>query len=310
MSSGIKIFAPATVANLACGFDVLGLALEQPGDEIIVRLAKTAGVKITKITGDNGKLPLDASKNTAGIAAQAVLNALEDTTTGVELEIHKKMPFGSGLGSSAASAVAGAMAMNEILRHPFSKRELLPFAMAGENAASGAWHADNIAPCLIGGIMMIRSNKDLDVHRLPVPKGLYVTVIYPHIELLTKTARAILSDKVDLKNAIQQTANIAGFIQGLYTSNFELIANSLQDTLIEHQRAALIPNFYEIKETALSFGALGCSISGAGPSIFAIFNRLSVAEETALKMQMIWSKNKIQSSIYISPINQEGAILL
>lgn len=305
--SGIKVFAPATVANLACGFDTLGLALEKPGDELIARPSTTPGVRIIKITGGK-KLPYDVDKNTAGVAAKKLLEAVENTRMGIELEIHKKMPFGSGLGSSAASAVAGAMAVNELLRRPFTKWELLPFAMAGEQIASGDYHADNVAPSLLGGITFIRNNKELDIHRLPVPPGLFVTVIYPHVEILTKNARSILSDTVTLKQSIQQAGNLGGLIIGLQKGDFELIRRSLNDVIIEPQRASFIPHFYDIKTAALEQGALGCSISGSGPSIFAISNNSLIAEDIGHEMKKIYFDAKIKTQLFISKINMEGVI--
>ena len=220
MAAGIKVFAPASVANVAVGYDILGFALEKPGDEIIASFSDTPGLKITKITGAKGKLPYDIEKNTAGFAAQKLLEHLGETERGINMEIHKKMPFGSGLGSSAASAVAGVMAINELLKRPLTKRELLPFAVLGEQIADGAYHADNVAPSLMGGITLIRSNKDLDVHRLHVPRGTYATVIYPEVKILTKEARGILSDQVSLEQHIQQSGNLAAFIVGLFNSDF------------------------------------------------------------------------------------------
>lgn len=310
MNTGIKVFAPATVANVACGFDILGFALEKPGDEIIAKFSNTAGITITKITGAKGKLPYETEKNTAGFAAQRVLDHLGDTTTGISLEIHKKMPFGSGLGSSAASAVAGAMAVNELLKRPLTKRELLPFAVLGEQIADGAYHADNVAPSLLGGIIFIRSNKDLDVHRLPLPKGLYATVVYPHVKILTKDAREVLSPDTTLKKCIEQNGNLGGLIVGLYNSDLDLISRSLQDVIIEPQRAQLIPHFHEVKESCLKAGALGCSISGAGPSIFALSSNSLKAEQVAEEMRRIFTDNKIENQVFISQINQEGAIKL
>lgn len=307
INSGIKVFAPATVANLACGFDTIGLALNKPGDEIIAKASSTPGLRIIKITGGKN-LPYDIDKNTAGVAAQKVLEAVGDPSIGIEFEIHKKMPFGSGLGSSAASAVAGAMAVNELLRRPFTKWELLPFAMAGEQIASGGYHADNVAPSLLGGITFIRNNASLDVHRVSVPPGLYVTVIYPKVEILTKEARSILKETVSFKDAIQQAGNLGGLIIGLQKGDFELIGRSLEDHIIEPQRAHLIPHFYQIKEAAKKEGALGCSISGSGPSIFAISNNSLIAESIGNKMEQIYDKAKIRSQLFISKINMEGAI--
>lgn len=308
MSTGIKVFAPATVANVACGYDILGFAIEKPGDEIIIKFSDKPGLRITKITGAKGKLPYEIEKNTAGFAAQKLLEHLGEEQRGIEMEIHKKMPFGSGLGSSAASAVAGVMAINELLRCPLTKREILPFAVLGEQIADGAYHADNVAPSLLGGMILIRDNPTLDVHRLILPNGLYASVIYPHIKILTKDSREVLSDTVTLKQTIQQTGNIASLVVGLSTSNLDLIARSLQDVIIEPQRAKLIPHFYEIKEAALSQGALGCSISGAGPSIFALSANSFIAENVGNAMKKVFTDAKIENQLFVSPINHEGAI--
>lgn len=218
------------------------------------------------------------------------------------------MPFGSGLGSSAASAVAGVMAVNELLKRPLTKRELLPFAVLGEQIADGAYHADNVAPSLIGGMVLIRDNATLDVHRLALPKGLFASVVYPHVQVFTKDARSILSDQVGLNQVIQQTGNIAGLIVGLYNSDIDLISRSLQDVIIEPQRAQLIPHFYKVKKAALKAGALGCSISGAGPSIFSISANSLIAEQVGQAMEKVFIDNKIENQLFISKINQEGAM--
>lgn len=307
---GIKIFAPASVANLACGFDIIGLALEKPGDEIIVNKSETKGLKITKITGTKKNLPYEIEKNTAGVAAMSFLKHIGEENAGIELEIHKKMPFGSGLGSSAASAAAAVVAVNEILRLGFDKRDLLRFAVLGEQAADGAFHADNVAPSLLGGIQFIRDSETLDVYRLPSPPGLHVVVVYPHISILTKDARSILSKEVSLENHIKQSSNLAGLIIGLQRADLELIQNSLTDHIIEHQRAPLIPHFYEVKEAALNLGILGCSISGAGPSIFALCQNSAIADEVGAAMNAVFSRHKINSDVYVSKVNQEGTIVL
>lgn len=308
MSSDIKVFAPASVANVACGFDILGFALEKPGDEIIARFSKTPGLRITKITGAEGKLPYDVNRNTAGFSAQKLLEHLGETNRGIELEIHKKMPFGSGLGSSAASAVGGVVAVNELLGRPLEKKELLPFAVLGEQIADGAYHADNVAPSLLGGMVLIRSNQTLDVHRLKVPEGLYVTVLYPYVKILTKDARAVLSENVSLKKTIEQCGNLGGLIVGLFNSDFDLIARSLKDVIIEPQRAKLIPHFYDIQSAALKAGALGCSISGAGPSIFALSKGRQTAENVGEAMKRILSDTDIEHELFLGPINMKGAI--
>lgn len=303
---GLKVFAPASIGNVAVGFDVLGLCLDKPGDEIIIKESRTPGVTISKITG--GKtLPLDPTKNTAGVAAQAVLNHLK-TNIGVDLEIRKKMPSGSGLGSSAASAVAGAFAVNEFLEKPLTKQELLPFAMQGEELASKAFHADNVAPSLLGGLILIRDNPTLDLHRVYTPSGIHLTLVYPHVEILTADARAVLSDRIPLKTAIQQSANLSNFILGMMNGDFGLIARSLDDVMIEPQRAKLIPNFYEVKEAALNAGALGCSISGAGPTIFAMSKSSYEAEAIEQAMKAVYEKAQIGCTTYVSMVNNEGAI--
>jgi len=306
---GIKAFAPATIGNIGVGFDILGMALGRPGDEVIARKSDTRGLRIAKITGHGGKLPYEAEKNTAGVAAMRLLEHIGERDRGIELEIHKKMPSGSGLGSSAASAAAAVMAVSELLRTGMSKRELLPFACAGEAMASGGYFADNVAPSLLGGIVLVRDNPTLDVHRLHVPRSLYATVVYPHLEVLTRSARAILKPDVPLEAFVRQSANLGGFVVGLFNSDFGLIGRSLNDEVIEPQRAHLIPGFYEVKEAALAEGVLGCSISGSGPSVFALSANSLTAENAGLAMQRAFAKHQIESEIFLSPVNQEGAVI-
>ena len=308
--NGLKVFAPATVANVACGYDILGFAINGPGDEIIVKPSDRKGLQITKITGVQNKLPYELEKNTAGFAAKKLLEHLGESGMGIDMEIHKKMPFGSGLGSSAASASAAVMAINELLKRPLNKRELLPFAVLGEQVADGAYHADNVAPSLLGGIIFIRSNKELDVHRVAVPKGLWASIIYPHVKVLTKDARKILSDYVALDKHVEQSGNLGGLLLGLFNSDFDLIKASLKDVLIEPQRAQLIPGFFEVQEQAMINGALGCSISGAGPSIFALSNNKFTAENIADAMCEVYKNLKIEYQVFVSSINQRGTYLL
>ena len=308
MKSGIKVFAPATLSNLACGFDVLGMALEKPGDEIIARFSDKPGLRITGIFGAKGKLPIEVEKNTAGVAALRLLEFLGESERGIEFEIYKKMPIGSGLGSSAASAVAGAMAVNELLRRPLEKRDLLPFILEGEQIASGAKHGDNVAPSLLGGIILVRSVDPVDVHRLPCPVGMQLVAIFPHVEVLTKDARTILSSSVPLDKMVQQSANLGALVTGLYRSDFDLISRAMVDKVIEPQRAHLIPAFYDVQTAAMNSGALACSISGAGPTIFALCPNTFVAEETAEAMKRIYKDARIEYDLFVSGINQEGAI--
>lgn len=304
--SGIKVFAPASVANLACGYDVLGLCIDNPGDEIIAKKSQTPGVEIVKITGDKGKLPRDIHKNTAGYAAQQVYKAAGVTNFGVSLEIHKKMPIGSGLGSSAASAAAAVVATNEILGRPFHKMDLLKFAVMGEQKADGAFHADNVAPALLGGIILIRDNTTLDIIQLPVPNGLKVLVVHPEVEILTREARSVIKNTVPLEDHIKQNGNIAALMMGLVKSDFDLIKRSMVDHIIEQQRAYLIPQFYAVKEAAYGQGALACSISGAGPSIFSLYNNSIKAESAAEKIQQIYQNAGIRTHVYLSDVNIAG----
>ena len=308
MSAGIKVFAPASVGNTAVGFDCLGFALDAPGDEIIGRLVDRPGVRITEVTGAQGKLPLEVEKNTAGLAALRTYEHIGRKDVGIEFGLHKKMPFGSGLGSSAASAVAGAMVVNELLRRPLEKRELLPFAMAGEQLASGGYHADNVAPSLLGGMVLVRDNATLDVHRLPLVRGLRAVVIYPKVEILTKNARSVLNDQLPLQTHVKQSANMGGLIVGMFRGDMDLIARSLQDVLIEPQRSHLIPHFAAAKAAALTEGALGCSISGSGPSLFALCANTLIAENVGAAMERIYRDRKIRTKLYHGSINQEGAI--
>lgn len=305
---GIKIFAPASVANVAVGFDILGFALDKPGDEIIVREGTQPGLVIKEIQGAQGRLPYDVNKNTAGYAALRLLHHLGEQGRPLEMEIHKKMPFGSGLGSSAASAAGGVFAVNEFLRTGLSKIEILRFAVEGEQIADGAFHADNVAPSLLGGMILIRDNETLDLKKLPVPAGLFVTVIYPHVEVLTKDSRGLLMQQVDFKKVIRQQGNLGAFIAGMYTSDYALIGRSLEDVLVEEQRAHLIPCFYDLKAKALEAGALGFSISGAGPSMFALCDNSLVAERVADKAIEIYKAAKLEIDIFLSGINHEGAV--
>lgn len=305
----IRVFAPASVANIGVGYDIMGFALQSPGDEVVARFSDGKGMRIGQITGTD-RLPYYPEKNTATFSAQSLLNFLGKSDVGIELDIHKKMPFGSGLGSSAASAVAGVFAVNTLLGNPLTKKELLHFAVLGEQLADGSYHADNVAPSLLGGIILIRDNATLDITSLPIPDDLVATVIYPEVEVLTRDSRNILKPEIALQRCIAQTGNLASFIAGLYRSDYELIGRSLTDHIIEPQRAVLIPHFYEVKNMALKKGALGCSISGAGPSVFALFRGFTEAEKGGESMKDIFIQHGISATTYICKINSEGAIVL
>ena len=303
----LKIFSPATIANISCGFDVLGLALDTVGDEMTIRKVPQKGVKITKIIGQ--KLPLEVHKNVAGVAALALLSEFE-SDFGFEIEIDKRIKPGSGIGSSAASSAGSVWAINELLGHPFNTSDLVRFAMEGERLATGVAHADNVAPALMGGFTLVRSYEPLDIIPINTPNKLFVTIIHPQIEIKTSDAREILRTKVALKEAIKQWGNVGGLISGLYTEDYELIGRSLKDYIIEPIRSILIPAFDAVKQQSIKAGALGCGISGSGPSIFA----LSKGEETALKvaetMKLVYKKVGIEYDVHVSKINTKGIKIL
>lgn len=310
MKNEIHVFAPATVANVACGFDTLGFAIHRPGDDIIARFSNTPGLTICKITGDNGKLPTEIEKNTAGVAAQTLMEHL-GVVQGIELEVHKGIPIGSGMGSSACSAVGAAVAVNELMGRPLTKQELLPFALEGEAIASGgAIHADNVGPCLLGGMVLVRSNKDLDTINIPVPENLYAAVALPDLEILTTDARNILRKEIPMSDAITQWGNMGGMIAGLMKGDYDLIGRSLQDVIAEPYRSSLIPGFFNAKQAALNEGALGCSISGAGPAVFALCEGDDVAFKVAIAMQYAFIDQGLNCERFISTINTQGAFRL
>ncbi|QNL51234.1 homoserine kinase [Olivibacter sp. SDN3] len=302
----VHVFAPATAANLVCGYDILGLALDEPGDEVVMVRAGEPGVRLVKITGDDGRLPLDPTKNTVSACVQLLLTHIGREDVGVEISLHKQMPIGSGLGSSAASTVAGLYAINQLLGSPLSKQELLPFALKGEELACGHGHADNVAPSLFGGITLIKSYEPLEVINLPVPKDLYCSVVFPHVDVPTRAARQMIRSKVELKEAVVQWGNIAGLISGLFMNDYGLIGRSMKDVLIEPTRAILIPEFYEMREVALAAGALGFGISGSGPSVFAFStSKATAATITAQLSEHLKFKN-IDSNGYTSAVNMQG----
>lgn len=299
----IKLFCPATIANLSCGFDVLGLCLDTIGDEMIIYKTDTKGIRITRITGAD--LPLEPEQNVAGVAAMALLEAVQPDC-GFAIEITKNIKAGSGIGSSAASAAGAVFGINELLGRPFTAKELVRFAMKGEALASGSEHADNLAPALLGGFTLIRGYDPLDIICIDCPAALFATVIHPQITLKTSEMRAVLSPEIPLKSAIRQWGNLGGLIAGLYTNDYGLIQRSLQDEIIEPLRKRYIPNFDLVKETALKNGALGAGISGSGPSIYALSQGIETAQKVALEMKKIYSDTTIPFEIYVSKINPDG----
>jgi homoserine kinase len=303
----IKIFTPATVANISCGFDILGLCLDTVGDEMIVREVPEKGIRLTKLTGQ--ELPLETHKNVAGVAGLALLEQV-DASVGYEIEIYKKIKPGSGIGSSAASAAGAVFAINELLGKPFSKQELIYFAMQGEKLASGTEHADNVSPVILGGFTLVRSYKPLDVLKINSPDDLYATIIHPQIEVKTSDSRAVLKNQVSLKKMVTQMGNFGGLISGLYTSDYDLIGRSLHDEIIEPNRLVLIPEFNKIKKGVIQAGALGAGISGSGPSIFALSKGKETANIVGETMAEIYNTTDIDYDIHVSKINQQGVKIL
>tara|TARA_R110000796_G_scaffold35017_3_gene90252 strand:- start:237147 stop:238076 length:930 start_codon:yes stop_codon:yes gene_type:complete len=299
----LKVFCPATIANVSCGFDVLGLALDSVGDEMIIRKTKEKGIKITKLVGQN--LPTETLQNVAGVAGLALLAAC-DYEGGFEIEIYKKIKAGSGIGSSAASSTGAVWAMNELIGKPFSPLQLVKFSMEGERLASGVAHADNVAPALFGGFTLVRSYNPLDIVKINTPNELYATVIHPQIEVKTSDSRRILKTTISLEDGIKQWGNVGGLIAGLFMEDYELIGRSLEDHIVEPIRSILIPGFDSIKQKALSSGALGCGISGSGPSIYALSKGEKNAKNVAQAMSEVYEKIGIDYDIHVSKINSKG----
>ncbi len=299
----LSLFAPATIANLSCGFDVLGLALEGVGDCMHLELTERPGVEIRKVSGMD--LPLEADKNVAGVAALALL-AKSDYKGGVAIEIDKRIKPGSGIGSSAASSAGAVWGLNQLLGSPFSPEQLVGFAMKGEELASGAAHADNVAPALLGGITLVRSTDPLDLARVHCPKALHACVLHPQIELKTSDARKILKTTIPLKLGIRQWGNVGGLITGLFTEDFGLISRSLEDGIIEPVRSLLIPGFQALREKALEAGALGFGISGSGPSVFALTHGPEKAHKVARALDEVYAGFGIPFEIHVSGISRQG----
>ena len=307
MYKKVKAIAHATVSNLSCGFDVLGLSLYEPYDEVTLELTDDAGKVVIKKIDGTKKLPFEINKNTAGVAAIDFLKHIEaNKEFGLNIELNKKMPLGSGLGSSAASAVAVLAGLNFMFEDILDKPELLKFAMHAEKIACGSAHADNVAPSLYGGFVLIRSYKPLDIISLPCPDNLHCIVIHPDVEVLTSYSRSLVPKEIKLDTVIKQTGNIAGFIASLYKKDYELMSRSMEDLLAEPYREKLIPYFKEVKASALKNGAIGCGISGSGPSIYCLVHNTKALNKISDGMKEIFDKHKISNQIYVSKINKEG----
>lgn len=305
----VRAFAPATVANVSCGFDILGFAIDGMGDTVKLQRRDEPGLRVVSIQGDEGRLPLDVEKNTCAVAIQAMLDEFGQDI-GMDIFLEKGLPLGSGMGSSAASAVAALVAANRLLGEPFEKKDLLPFAIAAEKAACGAGHADNVAPSLLGGFVLIRDYHPLDVIKLHVPEGLYCTLLHPHFELRTADSRSVLRDQIPLKHATIQSGNVAGLVAGLFLEDFELISRSLKDVIAEPYRAVLIPGFYEVREAVKAAGALGMGISGSGPTLFALSKGSEKAEAIAKAAEEVYKNIGLGVDVYFSAINTRGGYVI
>ena len=298
----IKVKSPATLSNLCCGFDILGMALNEPYD--IIELSKIDEQKIEIRHLDSYNLPTDSKRNIAGVALQSMMDAL-NYEGGFEMVIEKKIKPGSGIGSSAASAAGIVVAANELLGKPFNKKQLVGFAMEGEVLASGSRHADNLAPCIYGGLVLIRDTPSMDIIELDTPP-LFITIVHPQIEIKTSYAREILPKEVSLKSAVTQWANVAGLVTGFLQHDYQLISRSLTDVIVEPVRSKLIPGFDEVKKKGIEAGALGGGISGSGPSLFMLSENESIAKVIESEMKLIYNHLGIDYKTYVSSVAKNG----
>jgi homoserine kinase len=312
MSSRVRVFSPATLSNLGPGFDVLGLALPEPGDVVEAELSDEPGVQIVEISGDGGMLSCNPDENVAAVAAGDVLRraARNGGAQGLRLWLHKRIPIAGGLGGSAASSVGGAYAANEVLGRPFSRRDLIESALAGEKLASITAHGDNIVPCLFGGMVLIRTLAPPDVVSLPVPRALHLAVVHPHCIVSTAAARALLDGRqYPLDAAVANAANLGAFVAALYRDDVALLARSVADRLVEPVRAPLVPGFARVKEAALAGGALACSISGSGPTMFAVADSQACARRAAEAMRSAFvDAAGLESDVFVGQVNLTGTI--
>jgi homoserine kinase len=310
MSGSVRAFAPATVANVSCGFDVFGYALESPGDTVTARLRNEPGVGLAKVTGDGGALPRDA-RNTAAVAAARLLREI-GADRGVELELAKGMPLASGLGSSAASSVAAVVAVDALLGTRLSPPQLLRAAVEGERAAAGFPHADNAAPCLAGGFVLVRgSGAEASFESIPVPDGLECAMLHPHVLVETRGARAVLPEQIPLSDAVVQWGNVAALVTGLFKGDFDLLAGAVKDVVVEPVRAKLVPGFAEVRAAALDAGAFACGLSGSGPSIFAWCRGREAAERAAAAMRREYARGgRGGADAWASRVGAPGARVL
>tara|TARA_B100001564_G_scaffold46670_1_gene33931 strand:- start:147876 stop:148799 length:924 start_codon:yes stop_codon:yes gene_type:complete len=299
----VKIFTPATVANVGCGYDILGFCLDSVGDDMLIRKVDKKGIFITQI--DGFELPYEVEKNVAGVSALALYNTL-NLDFGFEIEISKKIKPGSGIGSSAASAVGSVFGINHLIGNPYSKNELIKFALKGEAIASGEEHADNIAPAIMGGFTLVRSTNPVDIISLPFPENLYATILHPQIEIKTSDSRSLVPSKISLTDVILQLSSVGSFIHALHTSNYDLLGKSIKDLIAEPKRMKLIPYYENLKDITIKSGSLGTSISGSGPSIFSLTKGIDTANEIQNQLRFFMDKTNISFTTYVSKINSIG----
>ena len=303
----VTAFAPASVGNAGVGFDIMGFAVTGMGDKVTVELSNENTDKI-KLTGNYGNLiPEERNKNTAGVAIDSFLKATGNSDLKVNITLEKNLPLGSGLGSSASSAVAAVVAINEFTGANLSSSDLIIHAMEGEKVACGAAHADNVAPSLLGGFILIRSYDPLEIISLSIPRELYSAVVHPHYELLTSVSRAALKKEISLADAVKQNANTSAFVVGMLTSDYKLLKNSFSDYIAEPYRSKLIPGFAKVKEAAMNAGAIGCSISGSGPSVFSFCRGEAEAKKIAGIMEAEFNKVDLKCDVFVSAVDAPGA---
>ncbi len=305
IANKIKVAVPATVSNIGCAFDAMGFALDLYSEELTLKITKDNKLKISNVICENGNIPLSVEKNTCTKAIKTLLEE-KNIKVGFDIKIKKFIGFGSGLGSSAASAVAGVYAVNKLLKLRLTKNELLKYALEGEKVASKALHADNVAPCLFGGVVLIRSLDPVDIIKLPYPKNLFCTVIHPKIKIKTSEARKIIPQRISLRKATRQWANVGALVAGFMKEDIAMIGKAVEDHIVEPKRSSLIPGYFNIKESALNESAVACNISGSGPALFALSDNKTTAIKVGKAMDREAKKNDLRSSVYITKINNSG----
>ncbi|MGW8317306.1 MAG: homoserine kinase [Bacteroidales bacterium] len=303
----VQVFGPATVSNVGPGFDLMGFALETPGDELLVRRNNLGKLKLFNESGCT--LPMDPDQNVAAVAASALLAEL-NAEPGFDIVFLKKINPGSGIGSSAASCVAAVVGINELLGNPLDTTALVPFALEGEKMASGSTHADNIAPALLGGITLIRSYEPLDIKHIPYPEDLWCAVVHPDLQIKTLESRKLIPKEVPLATALKQCGNLAGLIAGLTTADYSLIQRSVRDVFAEPYRTGQLPEFEVLKQASLDAGSIGTGLSGSGPSVFSLCRGESMAQSLGKHMREHFTHRQIAANLYISRISEAGCRIM